>query len=390
MKQLIIFGFLLLVFATLVSAACTTDSDCDDGLFCNGAETCNLETFECESGTPVIADDGVSCTVDSCDELNDQIVNIADDSLCNDSLFCNGVETCNVVLDCQSGAAPDLSDDLACSIDSCNEATDTIEHDLSPCKIVTIVDPTPGVFTERKLDINVESTQSADIFLSVDGKRFRKICRACVAASKTVNFRYGPHLVDVRAVYPNGEIREDQVRLLVNRENSVRGGTTSWFGIPVNVSLAQSSGAFKHIKSVNRRLRKEFLVTSIRLGAKNLPGIDENEEFGLWLHKSGTTDFLKLGNLRLNRKEPRSPDPFRTGIIGQYISKGQEFTTDLLAQFDGAFIEVEPADYALPYPSTEYVLYFNNPGPKNFLGSGSACINGDQCASGSCNGGLCS
>ena len=46
---------------------CTSDSDCDDGVFCNGVETCN-SSGECEEATTVECDDGDPCTEDSCDE----------------------------------------------------------------------------------------------------------------------------------------------------------------------------------------------------------------------------------------------------------------------------------------------------------------------------------
>ena len=51
--------------------ACTSDPECDDGLFCNGTETCNIGTSMCEPGTPkpdfIICDDGDDCTVsDTC------------------------------------------------------------------------------------------------------------------------------------------------------------------------------------------------------------------------------------------------------------------------------------------------------------------------------------
>ena len=51
---------------TLVPLGCSSDADCDDGLFCNGAETCDTGTGECLPGTPVDCDDGVGCTVDAC------------------------------------------------------------------------------------------------------------------------------------------------------------------------------------------------------------------------------------------------------------------------------------------------------------------------------------
>jgi len=51
--------------------ACTSDPECDDGLFCNGTETCNIGTSTCEPGTPqpdnVICEDGDDCTLgDTC------------------------------------------------------------------------------------------------------------------------------------------------------------------------------------------------------------------------------------------------------------------------------------------------------------------------------------
>lgn len=43
-------------------------ADCDDGLFCNGTETCVSNI--CASGLPVSCDDGIACTVDSCSEAS--------------------------------------------------------------------------------------------------------------------------------------------------------------------------------------------------------------------------------------------------------------------------------------------------------------------------------
>jgi hypothetical protein len=46
--------------------ACRTSADCDDGLVCNGVETCDAGT--CARGTAMHCDDHVACTVDSCSE----------------------------------------------------------------------------------------------------------------------------------------------------------------------------------------------------------------------------------------------------------------------------------------------------------------------------------
>ncbi len=88
--------------------SCQYDPDhafCDDMLFCNGAEVCDL-TAGCRSGPPRDCDDGVSCTVDACDEEGKRCVHTPDDALCNDGLFCNGGETCDRANDCQAGLQP--------------------------------------------------------------------------------------------------------------------------------------------------------------------------------------------------------------------------------------------------------------------------------------------
>ena len=105
---------------------CTVDADCDNSLFCDGTETCNAGS--CQAGTPVSCDDGVSCTVDSCDEGTDSCGSTADDGLCDNGLFCDGAETCDAVLDCQAGTAPNCNDGVDCTVDSCNEGTDSCDN----------------------------------------------------------------------------------------------------------------------------------------------------------------------------------------------------------------------------------------------------------------------
>ena len=58
--------------------ACTNDLDCDDGVFCNGVETC--ESSRCVGGAPPACDDGVECTMDRCDEASGRCVSSAPDA----------------------------------------------------------------------------------------------------------------------------------------------------------------------------------------------------------------------------------------------------------------------------------------------------------------------
>ena len=77
----------------------TGDSLCDDDLFCNGEEICN-GSFGCLGGS-MIVNDGVECTLDSCDEVNDEIIHSTNNDLCNDGNICT-VSLCDVNLGCRS------------------------------------------------------------------------------------------------------------------------------------------------------------------------------------------------------------------------------------------------------------------------------------------------
>jgi hypothetical protein len=95
--------------------------DCDDGDDCNGIETCNVDTNECEAGTPLDCDDGIDCTADSC--VDSACVNDPDDGACDDGLFCTGTETCGTA-GCESSGDP-------CDPLTCNEDTDLCEGCLT-------------------------------------------------------------------------------------------------------------------------------------------------------------------------------------------------------------------------------------------------------------------
>lgn len=98
------------------------NSPCNDGQFCSVNEVCTFGA--CSGGTTNSCNDGVACTLDTCDEALNQCMHAADNNQCDNFLFCDGVETCNVVLGCQNGAAPNCgSDGIACTTnDFCNEA----------------------------------------------------------------------------------------------------------------------------------------------------------------------------------------------------------------------------------------------------------------------------
>ena len=75
-----VFGLALLATVCVHAAS---NGLCDNGLFCDGAETCDAVN-DCQSGTPPIVDDGVGCTDDSCNEITDSCDNVVNNGNCDD------------------------------------------------------------------------------------------------------------------------------------------------------------------------------------------------------------------------------------------------------------------------------------------------------------------
>jgi hypothetical protein len=163
---------------------CTNlESPCGDGLFCNGQETCDAETNTCQMGTPPVVDDGIDCSIDTCDEGLGKVTHlpmpgVCDDgfvcngaevcdlikgcihqslSICDDGVFCNGFEDCDDVI-CLPGTVPEVDDAVTCTLDACNEAIGAVVHvvdhaqcgDDDPCT-VDLCDPQQGCTNVLKL-----------------------------------------------------------------------------------------------------------------------------------------------------------------------------------------------------------------------------------------------
>ena len=102
-------------------APCADDRECDNGIFCDGIETC--VDGVCVAGDPVVCDDdGVDCTVEICDPDLDECIHRPDDDLCGCA------ETCHATLGCGDH----------CVVATCNgqvfECGDCIDND-GDCKV---------------------------------------------------------------------------------------------------------------------------------------------------------------------------------------------------------------------------------------------------------------
>ena len=135
---------------------CTSYSDpsisCNDGIWCNGSSdwcisgVCTGSTRDCS--------DGITCTVDSCNESTDSCNHVANSSLCpsdgnpctnevctvgvgctssnnsnscDNGAWCDGTDTCSGGT-CSIHAGRNCADAIPCTTDSCNEGTDSCDH----------------------------------------------------------------------------------------------------------------------------------------------------------------------------------------------------------------------------------------------------------------------
>jgi hypothetical protein len=102
-------GEVAYTYTITADVGCESDDDChDDGLFCNGLETCVDNT--CQAGTD-------PCPGQTCDEDSDTCVDCLVDGDCDDSFYCNGAETC-VDGNCRPGTADPCPEGQTCDEDS--------------------------------------------------------------------------------------------------------------------------------------------------------------------------------------------------------------------------------------------------------------------------------
>ena len=96
---------------------CGQNSDCSDGLWCNGIEQCI--TGNCIAGFVPDCDDNITCTTETCDELNRRCVR-TDNCLFGENCdmvadMCVAGDACMVDLDCDDG--------IDCTLDVCDRVS---------------------------------------------------------------------------------------------------------------------------------------------------------------------------------------------------------------------------------------------------------------------------
>jgi hypothetical protein len=100
-------------------------TSCNDGLWCTDNDMCTAGI--CGGNTKSCSDE-IICTDDSCDEVHDTCVNMPDDTHCDDGLWCNGQETCDAEEDCIGGMPVDCSENNINEIATCDNNPDNIHY----------------------------------------------------------------------------------------------------------------------------------------------------------------------------------------------------------------------------------------------------------------------
>jgi hypothetical protein len=85
-----------------VLTACTSDTHCDDGLYCNGVENC-IDGW-CYLGTSPPCGAGIPCSETG--SGTGECETCTSNEECNDFLYCTGAETCNTDGVCVSAGNP--------------------------------------------------------------------------------------------------------------------------------------------------------------------------------------------------------------------------------------------------------------------------------------------
>eukprot|EP00568_Trieres_chinensis_P006935 CAMPEP_0183303620 /NCGR_PEP_ID=MMETSP0160_2-20130417/8986_1 /TAXON_ID=2839 ORGANISM="Odontella Sinensis, Strain Grunow 1884" /NCGR_SAMPLE_ID=MMETSP0160_2 /ASSEMBLY_ACC=CAM_ASM_000250 /LENGTH=210 /DNA_ID=CAMNT_0025466545 /DNA_START=355 /DNA_END=987 /DNA_ORIENTATION=- len=101
---------------------CTINDDCDNGIYCDGEEYC--QGGMCYAGVLPCTeeDDGKHCTESQCLEDSRECIYVANDTKCDNGIFCDGQEICDPEIGLCLAGVPHDCDRWGCNEDSqaCN------------------------------------------------------------------------------------------------------------------------------------------------------------------------------------------------------------------------------------------------------------------------------
>lgn len=153
---------------------CKKNSDCSDGKFCNGNETCDpdaagADAKGCLDGKAPDCRDEARCTVDACDEGANKCTHTKNDARCDNGDYCDGTETCDPDdadangNGCVADPVDPCDDGLDCTADGCNEGTNVCLHVPVHSKCADMNDGGNADYC------NIETCEPANVLHDADG-----------------------------------------------------------------------------------------------------------------------------------------------------------------------------------------------------------------------------
>jgi Peptidase family M23/Dictyostelium (slime mold) repeat len=155
---------------TCVAGACANHADdlgaaCDDGLFCNGIDTCGAGGTCLGSGDPCSGPDGDADCSESCDEASDSCTLAdPDGSVCDDGDACTSVSACGAGT-CNVITAIDCDDGDPCTAESCDAITGCGHTPIPGC----VSDSGCVNSTDGEIDVLIDTLRVAGESITIDG-----------------------------------------------------------------------------------------------------------------------------------------------------------------------------------------------------------------------------
>jgi hypothetical protein len=121
------------------SGQCMTDTSqavtCSGGSYCTGTQSCDPSSGQCVTGTPPQIDDGIACTVDACSDASQTVTHTPSNAACyadacHTATCSPGASGADATTGCLVTAITPQSDGLACTTDSCDPATGSTIHTI--------------------------------------------------------------------------------------------------------------------------------------------------------------------------------------------------------------------------------------------------------------------
>ncbi len=319
--------------------------DMDAGRRDAGPATFPDGTIFCE--TDAECDDGVDCTRDSCGGTG-TCRNVVDNAMCDDGIFCNGVEQCSPRDGCVPGPRETCNDDDVCTIDRCNEETkscDRFPRDLDD-------DGDPDMFCEGGMDCDDTDPRASslvnevcDDFADNDcdgfidaadpegcGRPFHDVCEDTLDVSAGGYFEINPMGAAPDYTLSCGSFRHDVVaHFTLTEARSVRieaDGSVSTTGLSLRGPAANYTTCDQNDPPENEPACDECTDSSFEVGCDSgFPAVIRRRSLapGTYFVIVGTNSATPVG-LRIDFDVPTPPAANESCLNPLDVSAGGTFT----------------------------------------------------------------